>query len=520
MANELLPFLIDNVLCFQLTYLSVLTVVRSGTTGESSIANTTGIVTIVSLYGPSKMHFLKALPFGLVSMYLKKHIEEAHAAHNMISGLHYPLLKDKLGFLIFDELVDVFDVHALQMAVVGNMLTNDSRFLSQGHAKLKNSLVSLKSKKSLFEHEMSNLKDRLAKVQRNQDVEGSQVVKDLRSKNAQILEEVLMLRSVAASANKGVSGFKLVVVGEDIPGQSANVVGEGSKRKCSIMESLKEEDTLVKMVSKKKKLEALRRMSARGSVSPPLTIVPKGVSGFKLVVVGEDIPGQSANVVGEGSKRKCSIMESLKEEDTLVKMVSKKKKLEALRRMSARGSVSPPLTIVPKDIEEAHAAHNMISGLHYPLLKDKLGFLIFDELVDVFDVHALQMAVVGNMLTNDSRFLSQGHAKLKNSLEFEHFAEECKKPKRVKDYTYHKEKMLMCKQAEKGVSLQAEKADWLEDTDEEIDEQELEEHYSYMAKIQKVPIADSGTDTEPLEQTELEKYMTLNDHTVDYDKLE
>ncbi|GKF58896.1 hypothetical protein Tco_0175682 [Tanacetum coccineum] len=53
---------------------------------------------------------------------------------------------------------------------------------------------------------------------------------------------------------------------------------------------------------------------------------------------------------------------------------------------------------------------------------------------------------------------------------------ECRKPKRAKDYTYHKEKMLLCKQAEKGVSLQAEQADWLEDTNEEIDEQELEAH--------------------------------------------
>ncbi|GKG53583.1 hypothetical protein Tco_0554983, partial [Tanacetum coccineum] len=34
--------------------------------------------------------------------------------------------------------------------------------------------------------------------------------------------------------------------------------------------------------------------------------------------------------------------------------------------------------------------------------------------------------------------------------------------------------MLPCKQVEKGVPLQAEQADWLEDTDEEIDEQELE----------------------------------------------
>ncbi|GJR59040.1 hypothetical protein Tco_1501202 [Tanacetum coccineum] len=45
--------------------------------------------------------------------------------------------------------------------------------------------------------------------------------------------------------------------------------------------------------------------------------------------------------------------------------------------------------------------------------------------------------------------------------------------------------MLLCKQAEKGDPLQAEQVDWLEDTDEEIDEQELEAHYSYMANIQE-----------------------------------
>nr|GEU40933.1 copia protein [Tanacetum cinerariifolium] len=46
--------------------------------------------------------------------------------------------------------------------------------------------------------------------------------------------------------------------------------------------------------------------------------------------------------------------------------------------------------------------------------------------------------------------------------------------------------MLLCKQAEKGVPLQAEQYDWLVDMDEEIDEQELEAHYSYMEKIQEV----------------------------------
>nr|GEU65459.1 hypothetical protein [Tanacetum cinerariifolium] len=62
------------------------------------------------------------------------------------------------------------------------------------------------------------------------------------------------------------------------------------------------------------------------------------------------------------------------------------------------------------------------------------------------------------------------------SREFGHFAKECRKPKRVKDSAYHKEKMLLCKQAEQGVLLQVEQYDWLEDTDEEVDEQELEAH--------------------------------------------
>nr|GEV62506.1 Gag-Pol polyprotein [Tanacetum cinerariifolium] len=77
-----------------------------------------------------------------------------------------------------------------------------------------------------------------------------------------------------------------------------------------------------------------------------------------------------------------------------------------------------------------------------------------------------------------------------------------KKPKRVKDSAYHKENMLLYKQAQKGVPLQVEQYDWLADTDEEIDEHELEAHYSYMEKIQEVPTADSGTDSEPLENVQ------------------
>nr|GEX85263.1 hypothetical protein [Tanacetum cinerariifolium] len=164
----------------------------------------------------------------------------------------------------------------------------------------------------------------------------------------------------------------------------------------------------------------------------------KGVIGYELVAVGEGCSEQDVMAV-EGSKKRRSITEALEEKDTMVRPVSKKKKPEGSRQMSVRGSVLPLLVTAPKGVgkhprvlaryirnlasgsdslapDEAHAAHNMIYGLHCPLLKDKLRFLTFDKLVDIYDIHALQIAVDGNMLINESRFLSQGHSKLKNDL--------------------------------------------------------------------------------------------------------
>ncbi|GKC47188.1 hypothetical protein Tco_1064910 [Tanacetum coccineum] len=61
---------------------------------------------------------------------------------------------------------------------------------------------------------------------------------------------------------------------------------------------------------------------------------------------------------------------------------------------------------------------------------------------------------------------------------------------------------MMYKQAEQGVPLQAEQADCLKDTDKEIDEQELEAHYSYMAKIQEVSPEESSSTSQPLEHVQ------------------
>nr|GEX39142.1 retrovirus-related Pol polyprotein from transposon TNT 1-94 [Tanacetum cinerariifolium] len=60
-----------------------------------------------------------------------------------------------------------------------------------------------------------------------------------------------------------------------------------------------------------------------------------------------------------------------------------------------------------------------------------------------------------------------------NYKEFGHVARECQKPKRAKDAAYHREKMLLCKQEEAGIQLNAEQADWRDDTDDD----ELEVHY-------------------------------------------
>nr|GFB95646.1 hypothetical protein [Tanacetum cinerariifolium] len=88
-----------------------------------------------------------------------------------------------------------------------------------------------------------------------------------------------------------------------------------------------------------------------------------------------------------------------------------------------------------------------------------------------------------------SKVLQQSGIQCFNCKEYGHFAKECIKPKRVKDSACHKEKMLLCKQAEQGVPLQAEQYDCC------------------LVALQT-------------KQTEFEKYKAFNDRTIDYDKLE
>nr|GEV17301.1 reverse transcriptase domain-containing protein [Tanacetum cinerariifolium] len=81
-------------------------------------------------------------------------------------------------------------------------------------------------------------------------------------------------------------------------------------------------------------------------------------------------------------------------------------------------------------------------------------------------------------------------------------AGECQKLKRAKDAAYHREKMLLCKQEEAGIQLNAEQADWKDDTDDESDDQELEAHYMYMAKLQQetMTTVNQGMSVEEIER--------------------
>nr|GEX00150.1 hypothetical protein [Tanacetum cinerariifolium] len=71
-----------------------------------------------------------------------------------------------------------------------------------------------------------------------------------------------------------------------------------------------------------------------------------------------------------------------------------------------------------------------------------------------------------NLYWEFGKFTSQDGESLE-SYYSRHVARECQKPKRVKDAANHREKMLFCKQEEAGIQLNAEQADWRDDTDDD-----------------------------------------------------
>nr|GFB33581.1 hypothetical protein [Tanacetum cinerariifolium] len=118
--------------------------------------------------------------------------------------------------------------------------------------------------------------------------------------------------------------------------------------------------------------------------------------------------------------------------------------------------------------------------------------------------------VVGARETVGSSIVQKSGIQCYNCKEYRHVARECQKPKKAKDAAYHREKMLLCKQEEAGIQLNADQADWKDDTDDESDDQELEAHYMYMAKIQEV--SPDAVDSGPIFDTEPKQKVQNNDN--------
>ncbi|GJX30338.1 retrovirus-related pol polyprotein from transposon TNT 1-94 [Tanacetum coccineum] len=118
--------------------------------------------------------------------------------------------------------------------------------------------------------------------------------------------------------------------------------------------------------------------------------------------------------------------------------------------------------------------------------------------------------VVGARENVGTQVVQQFRIQCYNFKEYRHVANECQKPKQAKDSAYHKEKMLLCKQEEARFQLNAEQANWKDDTDDEPDDQELEAHYMYMAQIQEVT-PDAAGNSGPIFDTELMQKVQNDD---------
>nr|GFA35454.1 hypothetical protein [Tanacetum cinerariifolium] len=82
-----------------------------------------------------------------------------------------------------------------------------------------------------------------------------------------------------------------------------------------------------------------------------------------------------------------------------------------------------------------------------------------------------------------------------NCKEFGHFAKKCRKPKRVKDYAYHKEKMLLYKQAETGTD--SEPLEQVHYNDEYNAFANVNQHYEQSESTSNTCLVEKGDSVTP-----------------------
>nr|GEY03656.1 retrovirus-related Pol polyprotein from transposon TNT 1-94 [Tanacetum cinerariifolium] len=157
---------------------------------------------------------------------------------------------------------------------------------------------------------------------------------------------------------------------------------------------------------------------------------------------------------------------------------------------------------------------HLCSSYEHNMVIDSLDMSYDGEQVDQDDDDddlANERNVVGARENVGTPVLQQSGIQCYNCKEYGHVAKECQKPKRAKDEAYHKEKMLLYKQEDAGFQLNAEQADWRDDTDDEPEDQELEAHYLYMAQIQEVT-PDAADNSGPIFDSEPLQKVSHNDN--------
>ncbi|GJS65198.1 hypothetical protein Tco_0679762, partial [Tanacetum coccineum] len=97
-------------------FIAISIIVCLGTARESSVAGTAGVVTIVGVYGPLRMHFRKASPFGLVSMYRKN--RDRHCAYRPVASIS-ARSRDLAAIMLLCIWLSVVEV------VIGVVMMND-----------------------------------------------------------------------------------------------------------------------------------------------------------------------------------------------------------------------------------------------------------------------------------------------------------------------------------------------------------------------------------------------------------
>nr|GEW88277.1 uncharacterized mitochondrial protein AtMg00810-like [Tanacetum cinerariifolium] len=108
--------------------------------------------------------------------------------------------------------------------------------------------------------------------------------------------------------------------------------------------------------------------------------------------------------------------------------------------------------------------------------------------------------VAGARETVGSTVVHKSGIQYYNCKEFGHVARECQKPKRVKDAAYHREKILLCKQEEAGIQLNAEQvsldaADFEPIFDDEpLQKVSNDDHYNVFAIEQEIDQNDDEND--------------------------